>query len=91
MAINENREAARLKVTLSSLSKDPENKDLLARKLAQEIALTRQEEAYPKSLLRHLRHCAQNGQADIKGRSKKMALDLLKGIKPPVKLGTGNG
>jgi hypothetical protein len=91
MAINESRQAARLKISQALLAKDPENTALATRVYNQTRALEDQEAAYPKALLRHLRHCAQNGQADPKGRSKKIALDLLKGIKPAVKLGTGNG
>jgi hypothetical protein len=89
MAINPSRQEQRLKASREMLAKDPTNTALATRVHNQELALADIEKAYPKALLRHLRH--SNGQADIKGRTKKIALDLMKGIKPAAKLGTGNG
>jgi hypothetical protein len=91
MSISPAREEQRLKATLKALASSPEDPVLLSKKLGQEIALKRQEEAYPKLLMSHLKKCANNGQVDAKGRTKKQAKDLLAGIPIPAKAGTGNG
>lgn len=91
MAINPSRQEQRLKASREMLAKDPTNTALATRVHNQTRALEDAEQAYGPKLIKHLRHCAQSGYTDNKNRSKKMAKDLLKGIKPPVKLGTGNG
>ena len=91
MAINTSRQEARLKASREMLAKDPTNTALAGRVNNQELALADAERAYPKLLMSHLKKCANNGQVDPKGRTKKQAKDLLAGIPIPKKAGTGNG
>jgi putative aminopeptidase FrvX len=87
MTINCSRAESRLKASRAMLAKDPENTALAGRVHNQELALADQEKAYPQKLLSHLRRMAQSHNIDQKGRTKKIATDLMKGIKPPLKPG----
>lgn len=70
MAINANREQARLNKSEELLKKNPEDSDLQMRVKNGQAALEKQEASYPKQLKRHLRKVKKYGWTDSRVSKK---------------------